>query len=112
MEDKIIEKKIQDTEKYIEMVSKHKKWEITSDKELLGYLSEGLTINWNRYGYFSCPCRLAKGKRDLDRDIICPCDYAPADINQYGHCYCGLYQSKEFSFSGKEFGSIPERRNK
>jgi ferredoxin-thioredoxin reductase catalytic subunit len=50
-------------------------------------LLEGLLINRERYGYMSCPCRLASGNRDWDRDIICPCIYREEDLRAYGRCY-------------------------
>jgi ferredoxin-thioredoxin reductase catalytic chain len=103
-------KTIEDTKLFTEMVATHQGWELTRDKKLLQILREGLTTNWNRYGYFSCPCRLADGIREEDKDIICPCEYAKPDIEEYGHCYCGLYLSKAFFASGKQTTSIPERR--
>jgi ferredoxin-thioredoxin reductase catalytic chain len=50
-------------------------------------LLDGLLINRERYGYMSCPCRLASGNRDWDRDIICPCIYREEDVRAYGRCY-------------------------
>jgi len=50
-------------------------------------LLEGLLINRERYGYMCCPCRLASGNRDWDRDIICPCSYREEDLREYGRCY-------------------------
>jgi ferredoxin-thioredoxin reductase catalytic chain len=50
-------------------------------------LLDGLLINHKRYGYMSCPCRLASGNRDWDRDIVCPCAYREDDIREYGRCY-------------------------
>jgi ferredoxin-thioredoxin reductase catalytic chain len=50
-------------------------------------LLEGLLINRERHGYMSCPCRLASGNRDCDRDIICPCLYREEDLREYGRCY-------------------------
>jgi ferredoxin-thioredoxin reductase catalytic chain len=50
-------------------------------------LLDGLLTNRERYGYMSCPCRLASGNRDWDRDIICPCIYREEDIRAYGRCY-------------------------
>jgi ferredoxin-thioredoxin reductase catalytic chain len=106
-----IQKKIKaDTERYVNMVAKHQNLKLNRDIELVGFLIEGLTTNWNRYGYYSCPCRLASGDRNKDRDIICPCNYAPPDIKEFGHCYCGLYLSSEFFKTGKSTSSIPERR--
>jgi ferredoxin-thioredoxin reductase catalytic subunit len=73
-------------------------------------LLEGLKTNEKRYGYPSCPCRLALGNFDLDRDIICPCDYRDIDVEEYGVCYCSLYVSKDV-FEGKKSPTpIPERR--
>jgi len=46
-----------------------------------------LLVNKKRYGYTSCPCRLATGDRDKDRDIFCPCAYRQEDVKEYGSCY-------------------------
>lgn len=50
-------------------------------------LLDALLFNRERYGYMCCPCRLASGDRDWDRDIICPCTYREEDVRQYGRCY-------------------------
>ena len=73
-------------------------------------LVRGMIINEKRYGYWSCPCRLASGKKEEDLDIICPCDYRDPDLNEYGSCYCALYVSESILKGDKKVGSIPERR--
>lgn len=73
-------------------------------------LVRGLLVNQRRYGYPSCPCRLAAGVKEEDLDIICPCDYRDADLAEYGSCYCGLYVSQAVLRGEKAIGSIPERR--
>ncbi len=73
-------------------------------------LVRGLIANTRRYGYPSCPCRLANGTRSEDLDIICPCDYRDPDINEYGACYCALYVSRAVYQGKKPVQSIPERR--
>jgi ferredoxin-thioredoxin reductase catalytic subunit len=80
------------------------------DPEFLGSLLEGLRQNEERYGYPSCPCRLASGKFELDRDIICPCDYRDPDALEYGYCYCALYIRKDVSEKKMPIVPIPERR--
>ena len=83
---------------------------LNPDKNFLRNLLEGLIRNEERYGYPSCPCRLASGKFEFDRDIICPCDYRDPDVEEYRHCYCALYVRKDV-FEGKtHVGPIPERR--
>ncbi|RLI65492.1 MAG: ferredoxin:thioredoxin reductase [Promethearchaeia archaeon] len=98
------------TRKFMEMVAKKNGWHLNRDEEFLDMLADGLTTNYNRYGYYSCPCRDADGDKELDKDIICPCDYCVPDQKEYGHCYCGLYLTPEFYQSGKEPEAIPERR--
>jgi ferredoxin-thioredoxin reductase catalytic chain len=57
------------------------------EREKVFDLLDGLLVNRERYGYMSCPCRLASGNRDWDRDIICPCIYREEDVREYGRCY-------------------------
>lgn len=83
---------------------------LTPDEELLQDLLEGLLKNEERYGYASCPCRLASGKLEFDRDIICPCDYRDPDVEQHGFCYCALYVRKDVHEGKTPIESIPERR--
>jgi len=100
----------EDTQLFITMVAEKQGWKLNPDEEFISILVEGLTVNYNRYGYYSCPCRDASGTRSRDRDIICPCVYCKPDQEEYGHCYCGLYFTKEFFASGKKPSSLPERR--
>ena len=83
---------------------------LVPDPDLLQGFLEGLKTNEDRYGYPSCPCRLASGKIEYDRDIICPCDYRDPDVAEFGSCYCRLYVNKDV-YEGKiELPTVPERR--
>ncbi len=73
-------------------------------------LVRGIIINERRYGYGSCPCRLAANNKEEDLDIICPCNYRDADVTEFGACYCALYVSGEVIKGKKELGPVPERR--
>lgn len=108
--DKDKQKTPADARKFMEMTAEHQGWHLNRDEQLLTWLAEGLATNYNRYGYFSCPCRDADGVKAKDKDIICPCDYCVPDQEEYGHCYCGLYLSPEFFETGESPHSIPERR--
>lgn len=83
---------------------------LNPDPNFLEGLLEGLKRNEERYGYPSCPCRLASGNLDYDRDIICPCDYRDPDVAQFGACYCGLYVRKDVYERKAELTPVPERR--
>ncbi len=84
--------------------------ELNADRDHVMALMAGLLKNEERYGYRSCPCRLAKNDREADRDIICPCDYMEPDVEEYGSCYCGLYVSHDWNAGKAEHVTIPERR--
>jgi ferredoxin-thioredoxin reductase catalytic subunit len=78
--------------------------------ELVDELLEALLANRDRYGYMACPCRLASGVREKDRDIMCPCVYRAPDVLEYGSCYCGLYVSAAFNSGEIPKRRVPERR--
>lgn len=85
-------------------------YHLNPDVEFVKDLIRGLLTNEKRYGYWSCPCRLASGIKEEDLDIICPCDYRDADLDAHGACYCALYVSQEALDGKRKLSSIPERR--
>ena len=93
-------KKVQEPKGYY--FNKDKNWVLNILKDLL--------INKERYGYMGCPCRLASGDREKDRDIMCPCAYREADVKEYGSCYCNLYVSSQWNEGKIENQYVPERR--
>ncbi|CAG36884.1 ferredoxin-thioredoxin reductase catalytic domain-containing protein [Desulfotalea psychrophila] len=83
---------------------------LNGDREKTFELIRGLLTNKKRYGYMACPCRLASGDRNNDRDIICPCLYREPDVKEFGSCYCTLYVSADW-YTGKiERQEVAERR--
>ena len=103
-------KTIEETRRFTEMVARKQDWVLTRDQSFYDDLVDGLTTNWNRYGYYLCPCRDTEGSRETDADVLCPCVYAKSDAETYGHCFCSLYWSPEFASSGRTPSGIPERR--
>jgi len=85
-------------------------YHLNPDREFTLELVAGLLSNERRFGYRSCPCRLASGRREDDLDIVCPCDYRDADLGDWGACYCALYVSDEALRGERAIRSIPERR--
>jgi ferredoxin-thioredoxin reductase catalytic chain len=83
---------------------------LNNDKEFVLDILTGLLRNEQRYGYKSCPCRLASGDKERDNDIICPCVYKDPDVRDYGSCFCGLYVSKQWNEGSIEHRIVPERR--
>jgi ferredoxin-thioredoxin reductase catalytic subunit len=103
-------KTIEEVHTFVAMVAQHQGWVVNPDAEFVAMIVDGLKTNYNRYGYFGCPCRDATGERDTDRDIICPCAYCRPDQEEFGHCYCGLYLTPAFAATGQTPQGIPERR--
>lgn len=82
------------------------------DEEMVSAIVSGLLKNEARYGYRSCPCRLATGDYNKDCDIICPCAYRDWDLDTYGMCLCSLYMTEDFIKSGAKIVPIPDSRER
>ena len=96
--------------KILKQAQEPKGYYFNEDRDRVFELLEALIANKKRYGYMACPCRLASGDREHDRDIICPCVYREPDVEEYGSCYCNLYVSKEWNRDKIPHEYIPERR--
>ena len=102
-----------EVEKLYEMLKKvqePKGYYFNDDKKRVSELLEALLLNKERYGYMSCPCRLASGDREQDKDILCPCVYRVPDVEEYGSCYCSLYVSLAWNEDKVPHVHVPERR--
>ena len=94
----------------LKKVQEPKGFYFSNDKGMVFDLIQGLMDNKNRYGYMCCPCRLAAGDREKDKDIMCPCQYREADVEKWGSCYCNLYVSKEWNEGKIPHEYVPESR--
>jgi ferredoxin-thioredoxin reductase catalytic subunit len=94
----------------LKKIQEAKGYFFSKDKERVFDLMEALLRNKERYGYMACPCRLASGDREADRDIICPCAYRAPDVAEFGSCYCNLYVSQAWNDETIDHPYVPERR--
>lgn len=83
---------------------------LNPDEEFTRDLVRSLIVNRERYGYPSCPCRLASGVAPDDVDIVCPCDYRDPDLAESGACFCALYVSESIAKGERRAAPVPERR--
>ena len=100
-------------EELYEMLKKSqepKGYYFNKDRQRVMDLMAALLVNKARYGYMACPCRLASGDKEADRDIICPCVYREPDVAEYGSCYCNLYVSPAWNEEKVPHEYVPERR--
>jgi len=96
--------------KRLKPVNEKRGYFFNRDLDMVFELLAGLLLNKERYGYMCCPCRLASGDREQDRDVICPCDYRAPDVQEYGACYCALYVSQAWNDDTMPHQTVPERR--
>lgn len=108
--EKPIRKEVREIMDRLQRFSGKKDASLNPDAAVTTKLIEGLLENQKRYGYWACPCRLASGNRQEDRDIICPCDYWEQDVAEFGACYCGLFVSKKVAAGETTIRTVPERR--
>jgi ferredoxin-thioredoxin reductase catalytic chain len=101
---------VQELYEILKKVQEPKGYYFNNRREQVFDLLESLIINKNRYGYMVCPCRLASGDREKDKDIICPCVYRAADVAEFGSCYCNLYVSTAWNEGRVPHAYVPERR--
>ncbi len=103
-------KTLEQTILFTQMVARKQGWALNPDRAFYESLIQGLMKNYNRYGYFLCPCRDTEGSYEADKPAICPCTWAKLDLAEFGHCYCALYLSKDFVAAGNTPRAIPDRR--
>lgn len=94
----------------LQKLQEPKGYYFNKDKEMTMSLLASLLENKKTYGYMACPCRLASGDYEKDKDIICPCVYREPDVQDYGACFCWLYVSKPWNEGEIEQQYVPERR--
>lgn len=82
-------------------------YQMHPDEAFVEGLVEGILTNRDRYGYDSCPCRLATGDADKDRSIVCPCDFRDDDLADFAACFCALYVSD--GYKGDDNPYVPDR---
>jgi ferredoxin-thioredoxin reductase catalytic subunit len=91
-------------------VQEAKGYHFNRDMRMVLDILEQLLATKARYGYMACPCRLASGDYQKDRDILCPCAYRAADVEEFGACFCGLYASRACNAGQEPWKTVPERR--
>ncbi|HAW85777.1 MAG: ferredoxin:thioredoxin reductase [Spirochaetes bacterium GWD1_61_31] len=104
------EKTLEQTIRFAAMVAAKQGWVVNPEQDFIETVLAGLVTNYNRHGYYLCPCRDSEGSRQLDATVICPCGYARPDIEEFGHCFCALFLSSAFAASGRSPAGIPDRR--
>lgn len=63
-------------------------------------LRQWLIESEQSFGKRYCPCFEPSSDENLNRAMICPCEYIDADIEQKGTCHCTLFGRKDLGDEG------------
>ncbi len=67
----------------------------TVNESNLENIIDGLIENKEEFGDYYCPCRVVLDNQHYRKAIVCPCLYAPREIERYGRCKCMLFFGKK-----------------
>jgi ferredoxin-thioredoxin reductase catalytic subunit len=67
-------------------IGEAKGWCLNPDKKAVENIIKAMNNKKEKFGEYYCPCRLQKIPEN-----ICPCKWAPDEIEKDGHCHCLLY---------------------
>lgn len=69
-------------------------WMMSTNLEV--WLSEMEATFGKRY----CPCFEPSGDAELDKKMMCPCEFIDDEIKEYGTCHCALFGSPDLDKAG------------
>lgn len=69
-------------------------WMMSTNLEV--WLSEMEATFGKRY----CPCFEPSGDAELDKKMMCPCEYIEDEIKEYGTCHCALFGNADLDQAG------------
>jgi len=64
---------------------------LNPNREIVETIIKGLLENEKKFQKRYCPCRRPTGNKKEDEKIICPCIWHKKEIEEKGHCLCGLF---------------------
>jgi ferredoxin-thioredoxin reductase catalytic chain len=83
---------IEEAIKRYEIYAKENGFSLNQDRKVVERIVRGLLEREEKFGKRYCPCRRVSGKQEEDRKIICPCFWHREELEESGHCLCGLFE--------------------
>jgi ferredoxin-thioredoxin reductase catalytic subunit len=72
--------------------TKNNDFHLNPEKWHVETVAKGILINEKKYALKLCPCRLRNGSREMDLELICPCNFKSQPTwSEKGECWCGLF---------------------
>jgi ferredoxin-thioredoxin reductase catalytic subunit len=76
---------------WIRKHARNRGWSVNPRWMLYTNLKLWLSDSEAMYGRRYCPCYEPSGAPELDSKLICPCEFAQAEIDATGWCHCTLF---------------------
>ena len=89
-ENEKINKLIQEYEEY----AKKNGFFLNPNRKMVEGIVKSLLEREKKFGGRFCPCRRITENNEEDKKIICPCQFMRKEIEEQGHCFCGLFFKK------------------
>lgn len=86
-ENEKVEKLIREYEEY----AKRNGFSLNPNKKVVEGIIKSLLEREKKFGARYCPCRRITEDKEENKKIICPCQFMRKEIEEQGHCLCGLF---------------------
>jgi len=70
----------------VQEIAKQRGWKLNPDAKIVENIIKAQNRLLIKFGEYYCPCKIKRIPQN-----ICPCEAAPMEIEQDGHCHCNLY---------------------
>jgi len=90
-------KRIRQNARWIEGYARKKGFRANPHRLMFLSMNVALEENREMFGRRYCPCFGPTGDPEMDRKLVCPCHFAPADIAANGICHCALFGAGDLS---------------
>ena len=80
-----------------ENFTKNNDFKLNPDKWQVDFIAKGVLENEKKYRLKLCPCRMRDGTRQMDLELICPCNFKihqtwlEPKSGMLPMCWCGLF---------------------
>ena len=78
--------------KILEKFTENNDFVLNPDEKHLNMVLEGILNLESKNGLKLCPCRLGDGKKEMNLELLCPCNFKiQENWRNDGRCWCGLF---------------------
>ncbi len=86
--------------RWIEKYTKQKGYVLNPNPMMSKNLEVWLSEMEATFGKRYCPCFEPSGDAELDKKMLCPCEFIEDEIEEYGTCHCALFGSADLDKAG------------